>query len=66
MSALTITDLLLEISFILNLALFGLLLSMVYPKTIALYKKRKKRRETQRNAKIRKAVRDYLNELKNG
>ena len=66
MSALTITDLLLEISFILNLALFGLLLSMVYPKAIVWYKKRKKRRETQRNAKIRKAVRDYLNELKNG
>lgn len=66
MSALTITDILLEISFILNLALFGLLLSMVYPKVITWYKKKKKKRETQRNAKIRKAVRDYLNELKNG
>jgi|DEB0MinimDraft_4_1074332.scaffolds.fasta_scaffold162832_2 ABC-type transport system involved in cytochrome bd biosynthesis fused ATPase/permease subunit len=66
MSALTITDILLEISFILNLALFGLLLSMVYPKVITWYRKKKKKRETQRNAKIRKAVRDYLNELKNG
>jgi len=66
MSALTITDILLEISFILNLALFGLLLSMVYPKVITWYKKKRKKRESQRNAKIRKAVRDYLNELKNG
>jgi len=66
MSTLTITNILLEISFILNLALFGLLLSMVYPKVITWYKKKRKKRETQKNALIRKAVRDYLNELKNG
>jgi len=63
MSALTITDILLEISFILNLALFGLLLSMAYPKVIARYNKRKKTRETQKVAKIKKIVRDYLKEL---
>ena len=63
MSAFTITDLLLEISFILNLALFGLLLSMAYPKVVAMYKKRKKRRETQKVSKIKKIVREYLKEL---
>ncbi len=55
-----------EISLLVNVALISLVLSMVYPKAIAWYKKRKKRRETQKNALIRKAVRDYLNELKNG
>ena len=55
-----------EISLLVNVALISLVLSMVYPKLIAWYKKRKKRRETQKNALIRKAVRDYLNELKNG
>ncbi len=63
MSAFTITDLLLEISFILNLALFGLLLSMAYHKVVAMYKKRKKSRETQKVSKIKKIVRDYLKEL---
>ena len=63
MSAFTITDLLLEISFILNLALFGLLLSMAYPKVVAMYKKRKKSRETQKVSKIKKIVREYLKEL---
>jgi len=55
-----------EISLLVNVALISLVLSIYYPKVIAWYKKRKKRRETQKNALIRKAVRDYLNELKNG
>ncbi len=55
-----------EISLLVNVALISLVLSLVYPKVIAWYKKRKKRRETQKNSLIRKAVRDYLNELKNG
>ena len=55
-----------EISLLVNVALISLVLSLVYPKVIEWYKKRKKRRETQKNALIRKAVRDYLNELKNG
>ena len=63
MSAFTITDLLLEISFILNLALFGLLLSMAYPKVVAMYRKSKKKRETQKVSKIKKIVREYLKEL---
>jgi hypothetical protein len=63
MSALTITDILLEISFILNFALFALLLSLVYPKVIVWYKKRKKRIETRKVSRIRKIVRDYLKEL---
>ena len=63
MSALTITDILLEISFILNVALFGLLLSMAYPKVVAMYKKRKKSRETQKVSRIKKIVREYLKEL---
>ena len=63
MSAFTITDILLEISFILNLALFGLLLSMAYPKVVAMYRKRKKKRETQKVSKIKKIVREYLKEL---
>lgn len=53
----------LEISFIVNFALLALLLSIFYPKLIAWYKKRRKSRETQKNAKIRKVVRDYLKEL---
>jgi hypothetical protein len=54
-----------EISLLVNVALISLVLSMVYPKVIAWFKKRTKRRETQKNDFIRKAVRDYLNELKN-
>tara|TARA_R110000796_G_scaffold1739_3_gene7133 strand:+ start:757 stop:954 length:198 start_codon:yes stop_codon:yes gene_type:complete len=63
MSALTLTDILLDISFILNLALFGLLLSMAYPRVVARYRKRKKDRETRKVSKIKKIVRDYLKEL---
>lgn len=60
------SEIVFEISLWTNVALISLILSLVYPKAIAWYKKRKKRRETQKNALIRKAVRDYLNELKNG
>jgi len=57
------SQIILEISFIVNFALLALLLSMVYPKLIAWYKKRSKSRKTQKNAKIKKIVRDYLKEL---
>ena len=57
------SQIILEISFIINVALISLLLSMVYPKAIERYRKRRKRRETQRNAKIKKIVREYLKEL---
>ena len=59
----TFTDIILEISFIVNFALLGLLLSMVYPKLKDRYSKRKKRRETRKVSQIRKIVRDYLKEL---
>jgi len=52
-----------EISFIINVALISLLLSMVYPKVIERYRTRVKSRETQKEAKIKKIVRDYLKEL---
>ena len=54
----------LQISLWVNVALFALMLSFVYPKVIAWYKKRKKSRQTQKNAKIKKIVRDYLDELR--
>jgi hypothetical protein len=54
----------LQISLWVNVALFALMLSLVYPKAIAWYKKRKKRRESQKVSKIKKIVRDYLNELR--
>ncbi len=57
------SDIILEISFIVNFALIALLLSMVYPKLIDRYKKRRKRRETQKVSQIKKIVRDYLKEL---
>ena len=57
------SDLILEISFIVNFALIALLLSMVYPKLIDRYKKRRKRRETQKVSQIKKIVREYLKEL---
>lgn len=56
-------ELILYISIMVNVAALSLLLVMVYPKAIQLYKKRRKSRETQRNAKIKKVVRDYLKEL---
>lgn len=57
------SDIILEISFIVNFALIALLLSMVYPKLIDRYKKRRKRRETRKVSQIKKIVRDYLKEL---
>ncbi len=53
----------LQISLWVNIALFALTLSLVYPKAIAWYRKRVKRRETQKVSKIKKIVRDYLKEL---
>tara|TARA_R110001632_G_scaffold119588_1_gene232190 strand:- start:297 stop:485 length:189 start_codon:yes stop_codon:yes gene_type:complete len=59
----SISEIILEISFIINVALISLLLSMVYPKAIERYKKRKKDIETRKVSKIKKIVRDYLKEL---
>lgn len=59
----SISEIILEISFIINVALISLLLSMVYPKAIERYRRRVKRRETQKVSKIKKIVRDYLKEL---
>ncbi len=52
-----------EISFITNIALILICLSMVYPKAIERYRRRKKKRETQKVSQIRKIVREYLKEL---
>ena len=56
-------ELILYISIIVNIAALSLLLVMVYPKVIQLYKKRVKRRETRKVSKIKKIVNDYLKEL---
>jgi len=53
----------LEISLYVNVALLTLLLFFVQPKVSNWYRKKKKLRETQKNNKIRKIVRDYLKEL---
>ena len=53
----------LEISLYVNVALFTLVLYYVQPKVVAWYRKKKKLRETQKNNKIKKIVRDYLKEL---
>jgi uncharacterized membrane protein len=53
----------LQISLWVNVALFAVMLSLVYPKVIEWYKKRAKRRESQKVSKIKKIVRDYLKEL---
>ena len=57
------------ISFILNIGLIILCLSLVYPKAIQVYKEKKKQRENQRDKEskefIQKVVRDYLEELAN-
>ena len=57
------SNIILEISLWVNVALISLLLFTVYHKAIAWYKKRTKRRETQKVSQIRKIVRDYLREL---
>lgn len=54
----------LEISLWVNVALIALILSIVYPKLIDWYKRKKRLRQTQKNAKIKKIVRDYLKELR--
>lgn len=53
----------LEISLYVNVALLTLLLFFVQPKISNWYNKKIKQRETQKNNKIRKIVRDYLKEL---
>lgn len=57
------------LSFVLNVVLSILVLSLIYPKAIQVYKKHKKLRENQANKEreefIRKVVREYLEELKN-
>jgi len=57
------------LSFVLNVVLSILVLSLIYPKAIQVYSKRKKLRENQANKEreefIRKVVREYLEELKN-
>ena len=57
------------LSLVLNVVLSILVLSLVYPKAIVVYRKHKKQRETQANKGreefIRKVVREYLEELKN-
>jgi len=57
------SEIIFEISIWVNVALVSLVLSLVYPKAIAWYRKRKKRRETRKVSRIRKIVRDYLKEL---
>lgn len=53
------------ISVIINIGLIILCLSLVYPKAIQVYRKSKKRRETQEYTRIKQIVNEYLNELKN-
>lgn len=60
MSAFEITT---QISLIVNFTLLILVLSLVRPKIISYYRKRKKQRERLRVYKIQKIVRDYLKEL---
>ena len=57
-------EIILQVSLWVNVALIALMLSLVYPKVIVWYKKKKRTRQTQRNAKIKKIVRDYLDELR--
>lgn len=57
-------EIILQVSLWVNVALIALMLSLVYPKAIAWYKKKKRNRQTQKNAKIKKIVRDYLDELR--
>ena len=57
-------EIILQVSLWVNVALIALMLSLVYPKVIAWYSKKKRTRQTQRNAKIKKIVRDYLDELR--
>ena len=53
----------LEISLYVNVALLTLLLFFVQPKISNWYNRQIKQRETQKNNKIKKIVRDYLKEL---
>lgn len=53
------------ISLIINLGFIILCLSLVYPKAIQLYRKRKKLKETQRIKEIQRIVMGYLKEISN-
>jgi Flp pilus assembly protein TadB len=57
------------ISLVVNFGFIMLVLTLVYPRVIKLYRTKKKSREIQRKTKekqyIRKVVNDYLEELRN-
>jgi len=53
------------ISYILNIGLITLVLSLVYPKAIQRYRNAKKLRETRKVKEIQKIVNDYLKSLQN-
>ncbi len=57
------------ISLVVNFGFIMLVLTLVYPKVVKLYRTKKKSREIQRKTKekqyIRKVVNDYLEELRN-
>ena len=57
------------ISLVINFGFIMLVLTLVYPRVIKLYRTKKKSREIQRKTKekqyIRKVVNDYLEELRN-
>ena len=52
------------ISLIINLGLITLVLSLVYPKLIQRYKKRKNYRETKEYLRIKRLVNKYLDEIR--
>lgn len=53
------------ISLIVNAGLIVLVLSLVYPKAIQSYSKKKKLAETQEKLRIKQIVIEYLKELQN-
>ena len=53
------------ISFVLNIGLIVLCLSLTYPKLIQRYNNGKKQRENHRVKEIQKIVNDYLKSLQN-
>ena len=53
------------VSFVLNIGLIVLCLSLVYPKLIQRYNNGKKQRENHRVKEIQKIVNDYLKSLQN-
>ena len=53
------------ISLIVNLGLISLVLSLVYPRLIARYKRKKKMGEIQEYQRIKRIVNEYLDSLRN-